>query len=318
MNRRQVVQTGLGIGGIALAGCSSEQSVSIGGTDHLDEAGTAIRKAVEEYNRQTDRIENAEFSEGRVEVDTATITVHLDTASEELTAAADQATATERRAKIGALEDYVAYTRPVVNFLDAFATGYNRSYTGFSELESEEYIKATAMLEQADDAFSTANERLRKAETRAESLDHDALADVVDVDTESVSESLADLRGVNAALDDLASGMLHLAKGMEDFQTASANLDQKRWEEAEQALEDSRDHFESANGTFESAKGDAPPDIASTFEDMICRSGALRDGSDHLARAIRAFEVDRGGRARSEIEAAESAMNRCESTPTFE
>jgi hypothetical protein len=312
MDTRRTVLRATALGTVAaLAGCSTASDLA-GREDsrtHIEAAGEELDLAVRELRDQSDRFEGVEGGDG-VDIQTRVVETHLDTASEELDAAEEGASA-DQRDTIEALRSTVEVLRTATAALDRFAEGLTMLQTGMSYVETERYADAETRFTEARTAF----EDVRADLTRVES----AVADLDRAEVEGTDASVAEMRsGIsrietsNAALVELSDALASLSRGLVDYQTASSDADAERYRAGARAAGDARDHFASAYSTLTALESSAPARVRSDVVGLSCRAGALRDGAASFRRGCEAAADRRYDVARSEFQAAERALDRCE------
>ncbi|MFB6107708.1 MAG: hypothetical protein ABEJ82_02560 [Haloplanus sp.] len=314
MDRREFLTVGVVTALLPLTGCSGSDST--GGNpetaqEHLDKAGTALQNAGEKMKSESEKFTDSDFQDGGVDVKTSAINGYLDTASTELDKAEQDATAEQRRT-IDTAREYVAFVRKLIAFLDTFAEGYSQTYNGYTYFRSERYEDAIAKLDTAGSTLSDADDLLTVTQSRYEDLNTDVLDEMGQVQAESLASSLDDMDALVPAFEAFVEGLRYLSKGMDDFEAGSTSMENDRYGDAEAAFGSASEEFNAARSTFKAEEGSAPSEIKSTFIELTCYSGALRDAATHLANSMEAYQNGNYDRAKSEAQTARDASNRCD------
>lgn len=305
-------------GGSVLAGCSSSNpSDEPSGPDpeeaqeHLDAAATALDNAGEELSRESEKFDGTEFQEGSIDFKTTAITGYLETASTELDQAEEYANE-EQQEIIEIARGYISFASEMADFLDTFADGYAEAYTGFTYFQSERYEDAVSQLETARSTLSEADELLTITRSRFDELNTDRLGDVEDVQIETLGSYLNDLDELLPAILTMTKGLISVSNGMVDYTEGSTYVDNEQASDAEEAFRAAAEDFSVARSTFQEEEESAPTEVKSTFVELACYSGALEDGSIHLANSMEAAQNQNRERAESEAQAAREDLNRCD------
>ncbi|WP_435175404.1 hypothetical protein [Halorussus sp. AFM4] len=321
MDRREYLATAASAASaVAIAGCSggsgsgdgtttAETTTSADAQQHLSAAGEALRKAGEELSAQSDRLEEADMTDG-VDVRTESLDGYLDTAASELDAAEESATDPQRE-RIAAARGYVSFARKFGEFLDVFAEGYTRLGTGLTYFKSKRFEDAAGKLETARKTISRAEDVLAVLRDRAEKLDTDTLSELERVDVESMQTGLATLDELVPVLTAFADGLRDVSLGMVDFKAANAKLGNDEFETSERRFAAAKDHFASGYQTFKKQEESAPASVESSVVQLTCYAKALRDASEHFAATAEALANGNNERAKSEAEKGKQAANRC-------
>lgn len=318
MNRRTLLSTVAVTFGSVLAGCSSSSSSDeSSGSDpeeaqeHLDKAAAALDNAGEELDRQSEKFEGTEFQEGSVDLKTTSITGYLETASTELDLAEGSANE-EQQETIEIVRGYISFLSKMVEFLDTFTDGYSEVYTGFTYFQSERYEDAVSQLETARSTLSETDDLLTVTRSRFDELNTNRLDSLEEVQIETAQSYLEDMDELLPAFLTMTNGLISVSKGMIDYTEGSTHLDNEQITEAEEAFRAAAEDFSAARSTFQEEEENAPTEVKSTFVELTCYSGALEDGSVHLANSMEAAQNQNRERAESEAQAAKEDLNRCD------
>lgn len=316
MDRRKFLTTGTALCFAAITGCTSGAGISSSqdqeqAREHLDNAATALERAGEEMVAESEKFTESDFQAGSVDIKTATINGYLDTASTELDNAEEYATE-DQRELIDAVRGYIVFAREAVEFFDVFAEGYSQAYSGFTYIQSERYEAAVGELESAEATLADADDRLTLTQSRFEELDTDILSDIEEVEITALQSSLDDLDGLVPAFQAMVRGMRLISDGMIDFSQGATQVDNSQYAEAESSFRAASEDFNAARSTFQAEEARAPTEIKTTFIQMTCFSGALRDASRHLADSMEAYRNGDYSRSESEARAASEALERCD------
>lgn len=325
MERREFLLAGTALGLPVITGCLSEDTTASNqretntpasqnpkqAREHLDNGARALEKAGEEIKAESQKFTDSSFQEGGVDIKTATINGYLDSANSEMDKAEEYAT-NEQQKRINAIRGYVAFAKEMVAFFDVFAEGYSQAYAAFTYFQSERYEDAVSELESSEATFSDTDDLLTVTQSRYEELDTSILDEIDAVQLTSLKSSLDDLDELVPAFQAMVIGMRQLAEGMIDYKRGVTQIENEQYASAESSFRSASEDFNSAHATFNAEEDGARPEIKSTFIEMTCYSGAIRDSSTHLANAMAAYQDGDSNRANEEIQAARDAGDRCE------
>jgi uncharacterized phage infection (PIP) family protein YhgE len=325
MKRRVYLMKGTSIAAsLLVAGCSGTNEDTAGEAEtttsnktppgkHLEIAGEAMRKAGEEVEKESDKFRSSDFESGGVDIRTATISEYLDTAETHLEAAEPDAT-DDLMEKIDLARSWIELVRDFTGFLDFLAEGYTQANSGFTYLQSERYTDAEEQLVTAEDTLSDADERLTVTQSSLAEIDRSEMNELDAVSLTKVEDALHQLDEIVPAIMALTRGMKYFSRGAIDFEEASNAYDSEQYSTAEAKFRDASNDLNTARSVFKEQEDEAPPTMKSSFIDLTCRAGALRDGSQHLARAMAAIQNGNRARANEESTNAEEALDRCGSS----
>lgn len=314
MNRRAVLKASVVATAPVLAGCSSTNSTGQDtqkAQEHIREAGKALESAEEEITSESAKLEESEFQEGGVDIETATIDGYLEAATSELDEAEEYANE-DQEELIDTARGYVSFASKGVDFLDTFAEGYSQTFAGFTYFQSERFEDAVDELETAESSLVESDDLLTVTQSRAGDLNTDRLTEIESVEIQSIEPTLEDMGELITILRSMVGGMISLSNGMIDFAEADSHLEDERYGDAEEAFQSASDDFSAAQSTFQSEEETAPTEVESTIIEMTCYSGSLKDASTHFANGMEAIQNKDQSRAESEANAAEEDLNRCD------
>ncbi|WP_348607798.1 hypothetical protein [Halobaculum rarum] len=279
--------------------------------EHMELAGKALQRAGEEISTQSEKFKDSEVESGSgLDFEPETIYDYLDTASEELDQAEKHASAPQQE-KISAARGYISFARKMAEFLDVFAEAYTQTTSGFSYFRSERYSEAAEQLETAESTLSESDDILTVVQDRQEQLDTELLDEVSEVEVESIKTELTAVDEVLPALSALASGIRQLSLGLVDFEEATTQIENDQYADAESSYDRSVDHFTTSETTFKDRENTVPDSMKTTFIELTCYGGALKDGARHLREACAALNNGNDSRASTETEKAKEALDRC-------
>ncbi|MCU4801961.1 hypothetical protein OB920_16400 [Halobacteria archaeon HArc-gm2] len=309
MERRTFITTSIAAtSSILVAGCSGSGQAA----EHLETAYDAIENANGEIESESERLADADIENGDgVDIQTNAIFGHLDTASTELDQAEETAS-DDQQEQIDGVRSYVTFARASTEFIDLFADAITEFTTGLSYFKTERYADARDRLESTESMFEDVDSRLNTVRTRYDDLDTDVFNDVDRVSVESFQEDIDKLEKQVPALEALTTGVTSVSVGMIEFKEATTNFEDEQYTESESKYEAARDEFATAHSTFSDMETEAPTEVQSTFVELTCTSGGLRDASQHYANAANAMQSGNNQRAQDEIDQASGAMDQCD------
>lgn len=325
MKRRDYLAKGTSIATLLLvAGCSGTNVDNAGDAEttgsnktppgkHLEIAGEAMKKAGDEIEKESEKFRSSDFESGGVDIRTATISDYLDTAETHLEAAEPNAT-DDQMEKIDLSRSWIELARNFTEFLNVFAEGYTQANSGFTYLQSERYTDAEEQLVTAEDTLSDADEQLTVTQSSLEEIDRSKMNELDAVSLTKLEDSLSQLDELVPAIMALTRGMKHFSKGAIDYEEARNAYDSEQYSTAEGKFRDASNDFNTAHSVFKEQEDEAPQTMTSSFIDLTCRAGALRDASQHLARAMSAIQTGNRARVNEESANAEEALSRCDSS----
>ena len=279
--------------------------------DHIEKADEAMTNAGDELQAESDKFSSAEFESGSVDVRTATIYDYLSTAEEHLKSAEPHATQSQKE-YIELAGNWITLARDATEFLDIFAEGYSQANSGFTYIQSERYSDAVNQLETAETTLTDANDQLTLSKNSLSNIDRSKMEDLDAVSYTKVEDGINQLEELMPVIIELTSGMKDLSKGLVDYMDGSEAFDAENYSEAERKFRDAAEDFTVSHSTFKEQEDTAPDNMKTTFIELTCYSGALRDASDHLANAVEAIQNGNRTRANEEARKAEEATNRCD------
>lgn len=326
MDRRSFLRTLPAVTVAGAAGCSSSSSDGSTTGDETDtetstaeptatpdesieQAAAALDEAFDGIDRQSEGfgdLEGAEFEDGSIRASIADARDHLD-AAEQADLTGDQQAAVD---DLRGLADYAeALTDTMVPLGEAFAS--------FSTVEqyvdTERFQAAIDGLDDAQESFRTAQTRLEDTRAAYESLDRSAF-DRVDPTYEETRTDLEKMEAVVETMDPFVDGFREYVRGYRSFTAGSDALDAERYDDAANEFDTAAVRFGDAESAFMTAEETAPSSMRSDVIDLTCISGALSDASEHFAAAARALDRGDGQTANEEVEAAQQAIDRCETS----
>ncbi|KAB1193129.1 hypothetical protein GJR96_06600 [Haloferax sp. MBLA0076] len=323
MERRQYLGATLSVlsAGV-LSGCaggtsSSEEATTTKGSEpekaakHLEEAGSALESAGEQLSEESENLSESEFQDGGIDFNPAKIYNYLDEAESELDAAEKYATEEQQR-QIDSGREYIGFGRKATEFMDILVEGYSLTYSGLTYFQSERYTDAAEELEAAERELGEADDLLSVVQDRTDQLDTEKLDDFDQVDVETLQIDLTSIDELIPVLEALAAGLREMSLGMVDFLQAEEHLDAEELARAQEYLDMASEHFGTSESIFRRQEGDSPSSVKSTIIELTCYAGSLKDGSEHLSRAVGAIVDGDNELAREERDKASQAFNKCE------
>lgn len=278
--------------------------------EDIEQAVEALQRAGDALDEEVEDLQSADPESG-AEINTAEVYGYLDTADARVDSAEEDATA-EQMEQIDALRGYVSFTREFTKSIEIYVDTLNNLSTAYSYFDSERFSDAESQFNTAEQTASDADEQLVLVRDEYEDLETDELDDFDRVEFEAFDEDLTDLEEFADAFISLSNGMKHFSAGMVDYTDAEDELDAENYSEAASKFSDASNDFGTANSIFTDSEDSAPSSLVSSFIDMSCRAGALRDASQHFTNASEAIEDGDNQRANEELEAAQEAADRCD------
>lgn len=308
MERRTFIATSIAATSSALvAGCSGSRQAA----EHLEAAYDGIENANEEIESESERLADADIKNGDgVGMRTSAIFGHLDTASIELNQAEETAS-DDQQEQIDGVRRYVDFARASTEFIDKFADGITEFTTGLSYFKAERYADARDRLKDTESMFDEVDSHLKTVRIRYDDLDTDVFNDVDRVSVESFQEDIDKLEELVPALKALTTGLRSVSVGMIEFEEGTSDFEDEQYSEAESRYKAARNEFAAAHSTFSEMETESPSEVQSTFVELTCASGGLRDASQHFANAANAMQSGNNQRAQDEVDQARDAANRC-------
>ncbi|MFC7130915.1 hypothetical protein [Haloferax chudinovii] len=321
MQRREYIGATISALGTGfLAGCTGDTSTHEGTTtptaqpdkaaEHLEEAGSALQSAGEQLSSESESLSESEFEDGSVDFNPSKVYTYLDEAANELDAAEEYST-DEQRSKINSGREYIEFGRKITDFLDIVVEGYSLVYSGLTYFQSERYTDAAAELEAAEQKLGDADDLLSVVRDRTSQLETEELDDFDKVDAETLQIDLTTLDELIPVLETMATGIREMSLGMEDLNEAESYLDEEALTQAQKALDRAAEHFGTSESLFKRQEGESPSSIKSTFIELTCYAGSLKDGTEHFSRAVEAIGEGDNERAKEERDKASESYNKC-------
>lgn len=321
MQRRSYLAATVSTASIGLlSGCSQGTNSGQSGTptpsdekragNHIQTAGKAVQNAGEQISEQSSKLEESSLSDGGVDFEPSTINSYLDTATEELDAAEQYSTDTQQD-QINALRTYVSFARKLTEFMDVFTKGYSQTATGNKYFQSERYTDTAEKLKTARSTLDEADDILTVVEDRTQQLDTEVLDTIEQIEIESLKTDLTTLDELLPVMKAFASGIRSMSLGMVDFKKADEHINNDEYTEAKNDFQKAVDDFTAAENTFKQQEGSAPSSVKSSVIELVCYSGAMKDGSRHMVTASEALANGDNQRAKDESEKAKEAFDRC-------
>jgi tetratricopeptide (TPR) repeat protein len=277
--------------------------------EHIEAAKVAIGDAADALGEQSDRFSGLTDGEG-VDVSLTAFEGHLGTAREELDAAAETASA-DQQDRIEALRSLIEWLAAISDTLDTFADGYTTFQTGLTLFQSDRYGDAIEKLDTSIEQLNGAADAATVAADASGKLDAGEFESAEEFEVAEIRATMEELRKLIDAMVVTAEGFQDMTRGMKDFSTAAERYDGGEYVTAQETFEDARDDFGTAEATFRDAEGTVPTQIESSFVELTCFSGALKDSADLFAQAASAAESGDEETARQKAQEASSALDRC-------
>lgn len=308
MNRREYLKSLVGfVGVLSAAGCSGQNPSY---NERLDTTLEAIKNAEEELQAEADKFNSERLESGGVEIQTAAISDHLDTAEEQLNAAESSANQ-DQRDDIQAIKNWIVLLREFTEFLDIFAEGFSQASSGFAYIQSEQFPDAVNELNTAKETLSSASEQLIITQDAWDDIDRSRLENTEDISVAEIENYFSQVENIMSVFIPLTSGMGTLSEGLIDYQTGSEAYEEGRYSEAESKFRSAAEDFTVSHSTLEEQEDAAPESMKTSLIELTCYSGAIRDASTHLANAAEAIQNRNRARANEESQKANEATDQC-------
>lgn len=321
MRRRRYLQAvSTTAAALSLAGCTGEEggdgnaraaddtaTTTDGGSRQVD---AAIATAIGELNTAVGELDAAQtrFAEDR-SFEFEGVADRVETARSELDDAEPDAS-DDQLAAIEAVREYAAV---VAAMNDAFLTlvdAEDEVATVRSAVESEEYDRASGLVDDLSTATDDARSTLDGASEAAEGMDADTLESRGSVEIARVRDGYDQLASLAAGFDALATAYGDLLDGRAALADGRARADENDYSAAAESFGQAEASFDAGTATATDALDRDPPErVAAELRALSCRGGNLSSAAGHFrASAEAAADGDRTT-AREEREAAEDALD---------
>ena len=286
---------------------TSEQTEGEDATEHLDAAFNAGEEAssllLEELGKVDQTLDFVDFETDR-------ITTLIEQGEEELAAAAPTGDQTEVAAS---LESIFAWLRPLTDGVAAYDDAVDAWETGDTYSSNDRFRDAAEQMETAQDRFSTAEEHTGEAEDAFDAITVEPLDGVDEADLTQAETPMQQFADAVAATTVYTRGLAVFMTATDAFLEGIRAYSEGRYSEVVEPLESARSESADANAAAQDAEEITPDWLLDRVLNLQCWSDAYRDAAAHFIAAVEARQAGDTATAEEEEEAANQAINRCES-----
>lgn len=319
MRRRRYLGLVSSVAVAAAAGCSSDSMEQGDGetttgeetatpAESLDAAATALNEAYDGIERQSDA-----FGEEGESFDENGIRQSLSEANEHLDAAEGADLSADQRADVEDMRNAAAFLGALTDAMVEIDAAFNEQEVAQSYVDTERFEDGIETLDDARSAFRDASDELSEAETEFEALDDGSFERIDGTTYAEVEDSLSTTSRLIDMMDPFLTGYREFVRGYERFSVGTDAVDAERYRDAASEYDTAAVRFDGAESAFMDAEDAAPPEMRSDVIELTCLTGALADASRRFAAGTRALDDGDRETANEEFEAAQTALDRCDS-----